>query len=103
VFPVSRFPPLYTRRETETGNTPGRKLRPSVFVNAAPLISEIALVSKMSSAAFASLLLLLASKVRLELFKKHKRGPKKPRQKLKADPSHPHVSTARLLSERRGK
>jgi hypothetical protein len=59
--------------------------------------------SKMSPAAFASLLLLLASKIRLELFKKHKRGPKKPRQKPKADPSHPHVSTARLLTERRGK
>jgi hypothetical protein len=59
--------------------------------------------SKMSSAAFTSLLLSLAAKVRLELFKKHKRGPKKPREKPKADPKHLHVSTARLLSERRGK
>lgn len=58
--------------------------------------------SEMSSRAFASLLLFLASKVRLELFKKHKRGPKKPRKKPKADPKHPHVSTARLLAERRG-
>jgi hypothetical protein len=59
--------------------------------------------SKMSVPAFAALLLFLASKVRLELFKKHKRGPKMPPSKPKADPNQPHVSTARLLSERRGK
>lgn len=58
---------------------------------------------KLSPAAFAALMLDLASKIRLELFKKHKRGPKKPRQKPKADPKHPHVSTARLLAGRKRK
>ncbi len=58
--------------------------------------------SEMPLKDFAALLGFLASKIRLELFKKHKRGPKKPRNKPKADPKHPHVSTARLIKGRRG-
>ena len=51
----------------------------------------------MSLETFCTTLLQLADKVNLAKFKKHKRGPKKPKAKLKFDPSKPHVSTARLL------
>ena len=40
-----------------------------------------------------------AGKVKLSQFKKHKRGPKKPRPKRKSGKGSPHVSTARLLAE----
>jgi hypothetical protein len=43
----------------------------------------------------------LAKNVNLSRFKKHPRGPKKPVPKRKTDPKHPHVSTARLLAERK--
>ena len=43
----------------------------------------------------------LAAKVNLRRFRKHPRGPKKPAQKRKSDPKHPHVSTARLIANRR--
>ena len=42
----------------------------------------------------------LAAKVRLRAFRKHPRGPKKPRTRKKSDPKKPHVSTARLLMNR---
>ena len=42
----------------------------------------------------------LAGSVRLARFKKHKRGPKKPSTRPKADPKHPHVSTAKLIAPR---
>jgi len=43
----------------------------------------------------------LAKNVKLARFKKHPRGPKKPVTKRRSDPKHPHVSTARILSDRK--
>jgi Transposase DDE domain len=45
----------------------------------------------------------LASRVQLEKFRKHPRGPKKPRTKRQSDRRKPHVSTAKLLAERKKK
>jgi len=44
---------------------------------------------------------LLAKNVNMWRFKKNPRGPKKPVAKRKADPKHPHVSTARILAKRK--
>ncbi len=49
----------------------------------------------------AELLVELAQNIRLSAFRKHRRGPKKPRSKPKYDPKRPHVSTAKLISARR--
>ncbi len=43
----------------------------------------------------------LASRVDLDRFRKHKRGPKKPRPKRKSGAGSTHVSTARLLNARK--
>jgi hypothetical protein len=43
----------------------------------------------------------LAAQVRLDRFRKHKRGPKKPRPKRKSGTGSTHVSTARLLAARK--
>ena len=51
----------------------------------------------------AELLVELARHVRLSAFRKHRRGPKKPRAKPKYDPKRPHVSTAKLIAARRGR
>jgi hypothetical protein len=51
----------------------------------------------MSTESFIQTLQQLAANVDLERFRKHKRGPKKPRQKPAHDPKQPHVATARLL------
>jgi hypothetical protein len=48
-------------------------------------------------------LISLAHNVDLSKFRKHPRGPKKPAPKRKTDQKHPHVSTARLLAERKKK
>mgnify|MGYP000600317860 CR=1 FL=1 len=53
----------------------------------------------MSSGSFTHTLQQLANKVNLEKFKKHKRGPKKPRTKRNQDSNQPHVSTARLIKK----
>ena len=58
---------------------------------------EWQIFQSMSPGAFAQTLQQLASKVNLAKFKKHKRGPKKPKSKPIYDPSEPHVSTAKLL------
>ena len=50
---------------------------------------------------FVAFLLTLARNVRLARFKKHPRGPKKPRPERSYDPKQPHVSTARLLATRK--
>jgi hypothetical protein len=42
----------------------------------------------------------LAGNVKLAAFRKHPRGPKKPRPKRKSDRDTPHVSTAKILSQR---
>lgn len=44
-----------------------------------------------------------AAAIDLKRFKSSPRGPKKPKQKAKFDPQHPHVSTARLLKEKKNK
>jgi hypothetical protein len=43
----------------------------------------------------------LARHVRLRAFRKHPRGPKKPPPKRPWDPKQPHVSTAKLLKQRK--
>jgi len=48
----------------------------------------------------AEVLLELAGKVRLEAFRRHRRGPKKPPVKRRYSKKHPHVSTAQLLDKR---
>ncbi len=53
--------------------------------------------SNLSVSQLVTLLKELAAKVRLRAFRKHPRGPKKPRIKRKSDPKTPHVSTAKLL------
>jgi len=50
---------------------------------------------------FAAVLLLLAQWVQLAAYRKHRRGPKKPRPKRRYDKHHPHVSTARLIAQRK--
>ncbi len=50
---------------------------------------------------FADVLRLLAGNVRLAAFRRHRRGPKKAAVKRKHDPRKPHVSTARLLNQRK--
>lgn len=48
-------------------------------------------------------LLLLAGRAQLRKYAKHPRGQKKPTPARKNDPAKPHVSTQRLLSQRKGK
>jgi hypothetical protein len=55
------------------------------------------LFQQMSTKRFIQILQELAGKVDLAKFRKHKRGPKKPRQKRTQNSKQPHVSTARLL------
>ena len=49
----------------------------------------------------ADVLIDLARKVPLARFRKHPRGPKKPRPPRQFDPKHPHQATAKLLATRR--
>ena len=51
----------------------------------------------------ANLLVALAKRVDLECFRKHRRGPKKPRPKRTKFKEKTHVSTARILEESRGR
>jgi hypothetical protein len=64
---------------------------------------EWAVFQTLSLAAMAACLLDLAHHVRLSAVRKHRRGPKKPASKLPYDPKHPHVSTARLIAQRKKK
>lgn len=57
--------------------------------------------AQMSAKDFARVLVQLAKKIDLEQFRKHTRGPKKPKEKRHYDPAHPHVSTARILQGRK--
>jgi hypothetical protein len=57
--------------------------------------------AQMSAEDFARVLVQLAKKINLERFRKHSRGPKKSRDKRHYDPSHPHVSVARILHRRK--
>jgi len=58
-----------------------------------------AIFQRMSEQTFAATLQQLASKVNLAKFRKHKRGPKKPRTKRSHHSDQPHVSTAKLLKQ----
>jgi hypothetical protein len=58
---------------------------------------------RMTDREFADALLSLATQVNLSLFRKSRRGPKKPRPISKVDPNTPHVSTARLVADRKRK
>jgi len=57
--------------------------------------------SRMKAKDFAEVLLDLASKVNLRRYKKHPRGPKKPRPRRTHDKNHTHVSTFRLIAARK--
>jgi len=57
--------------------------------------------ASLSPAELARLLKTLAAKVRPDRFRKNVRGPKKPRPKRTSAKRHPHVSTARILAERK--
>jgi hypothetical protein len=60
---------------------------------------EWSIFQQMSTAKFIQVLQHLAGKVNLAKFRKHKRGPKRPRQERSRNPKQPHVSTARLLKD----
>jgi IS4 transposase len=62
---------------------------------------EWQLFARMGAKDFARVLVQLADKINLECFRKHTRGPKKPKEKRHYDPAHPHVSTARILHRRK--
>lgn len=55
----------------------------------------------LSSRQMANVLLALARRVKLECFKKHRRGPKKPPPTRLKCKNQPHVSTARILAQRK--
>jgi IS4 transposase len=61
------------------------------------------LFEQMNVEAFAHTLKEWAALVNLNRFQSSPRGPKKPAHKDKFDPKHPHVSTARLLSQKKNK
>ena len=56
---------------------------------------------KMSSSRLADELEFLATKVKMSRYQKHPRGPKKPQPKRISYKNKPHVSTARILAERK--
>jgi hypothetical protein len=56
---------------------------------------------ELGSTEFASLLRAWASRVRLQSIRRQRRGPKKPPVKRAYDTKKPHVSTARVLEERK--
>jgi len=55
---------------------------------------------QMTPTRLAELLKKLAANVKLSAFRKHPRGPKKPRPKRKSCKNSPHVSTAKILAQR---
>jgi hypothetical protein len=64
-------------------------------------LPEWVLFRHLPLAEMAELLIELAQKVRLSAFRKHRRGPKKPQPKRQYDPKRPHVSTTKLIADRR--
>ena len=50
---------------------------------------------------FTEFLLRLSANVKLSVFRKHPRGPKKKPKKRKSDPETPHFSTAKLIAMRK--
>jgi hypothetical protein len=55
----------------------------------------------MPAPAFAAVMVMLAGAVNLSHYRKHPRGPKRPQPPRLHDPAHPHVSTHKLLEERK--
>jgi len=62
---------------------------------------EWTLFGRMTTLEFVEVLKLLSSKVKLSAFRKHTRGPKKPIAKRTMNKNSPHVSTAKLLANRK--
>jgi hypothetical protein len=60
-------------------------------------------LAQYSTVEFACWLRDVAMGVDLKKYKKHSRGPKKPKPKIPYDPKQPHVSTHRLLAEQKKK
>ena len=58
---------------------------------------------KLSRSNLVKLLKRLSKNVKLSLYLKHPRGPKKPVPKRKSDSKTPHVSTAKILAARKRK
>jgi hypothetical protein len=63
--------------------------------------AEWAVWRERSAAELAGLLRELARRVRLRAYRKHPRGPKKPRPERPGCPRYRHVSTAKLLAGRK--
>ena len=57
--------------------------------------------ASLTPAELARILKTLAAKVRPDRFRKNVRGPKKPPPKRTSAKRHPHVSTARILAQRK--
>jgi IS4 transposase len=57
--------------------------------------------ASLSAADLARILKILAAKIPPDRFRKNVRGPKKPRPKRTSAKRHPHVSTARILAQRK--
>jgi len=62
---------------------------------------EWAVLRELTSEEFANFLWEWAGMITLALYRKNKRGPKNPPPPRQNDPKKPHVSTARLLAQRR--
>ena len=58
---------------------------------------------EMSVERFALVLQQWSAQVNLKRFSSNPRSPKKPQPPLAYDPKHPHVSTARLLKQKKNK
>jgi signal recognition particle subunit SEC65 len=56
---------------------------------------------QMTPSELAKVLKELAAKVKLSAFKKHPRGPKKPRPKRISQKNKPHISTVKILEQRK--
>jgi hypothetical protein len=64
---------------------------------------EWSIFARMTTNQFVETLKMLASKVKLSAFKKHPRGPKKPAVERIMNKKSPHVSTAKILANRKKK
>jgi len=62
---------------------------------------EWIIFSQMRLSEFVNVLQHLAAEVKLSRFRKHRRGPKKPQPERKSCKNTPHVSTAKILAERK--
>ena len=60
-----------------------------------------AVFEHMTTSQLVKVLKMLAANVKLSAFRKHPRGPKKPLPKRKGSKNQPHVSTAKVLAERK--